>query len=71
MAGDVVKDITHDEAMASVFKEDPEYATQFFNELLKIGTEQEIVLAIRQLKLSGLEIFLTNDVNTKINKISL
>ncbi len=45
----MMKDIAHDEAMASVFREDPEYAKVFVQKLLENGKPSEIEVAIRQL----------------------
>ena len=43
------KDISHDEAMASIFKEDPEYSAAYVQQLLKDGEPFELETAIRQL----------------------
>jgi len=45
------KDISHDEAMASVFKEDPAYAVFYVQQLLKNAEPSEIEVTIRQLGL--------------------
>ena len=44
-----MKDISHDEAMASMFKGDPEYAAAYVQQLLKDGDPFELEAAIRQL----------------------
>ena len=44
-----MKDISHDEAMASMFKGDPEYAAAYVQQLLKDGEPFELESAIRQL----------------------
>ena len=44
-----MKDISHDEAMASMFKGDPEYAAAYVQQLLKDGEAFELEAAIRQL----------------------
>ncbi len=45
-----MKDIGHDEAMASVFREDPAYADFYVQQLLKDGEPSEIKTTIRQLE---------------------
>lgn len=45
----MIRDIVHDEAMASVFREDPEYAKAYVQQLLEDGEQSEIEVAIRQL----------------------
>lgn len=45
----MIKDIAHDEAMASVFREDPEYAKAYVQQLLEDGEPSEIEVAVRQL----------------------
>ena len=44
-----MKDISHDEAMSLLFKEDPEYAEAYVQELLKDGEPFELEIAIRQM----------------------
>ena len=44
-----MKDISHDEAMTSVFREDPEYAEVYVQQLLKDGEPSEIEVTIKQL----------------------
>lgn len=44
-----MKDVYHDEAMASVFRDDPEYAKAYVQQLLKDGEPDDIEVAIRQL----------------------
>jgi len=36
-----MKDRNHDEAMAELFKEDPEYAVEFLNSILEDGEQAE------------------------------
>ena len=44
-----MKDISHNQAMASMFKEDPEYTAAYVQQLLKDGEPFELESAIRQL----------------------
>ena len=44
-----MKDISHNQAMASMFKEDPEYTAAYVQQLLKDGEPFELEAAIRQL----------------------
>lgn len=43
-----VKDISLDEAMAKVFKEDPAYAEYYIKQILLDGTKEDIEVARRQ-----------------------
>jgi probable addiction module antidote protein len=44
-----VKDRTHDEAMAELFKEDPAYAVEMLNSILEDGEQGELLIALRQM----------------------
>lgn len=44
-----MKDVSHDEAIASVFREDPKYAKAYVQKLLKYGEVYEQEIAILQL----------------------
>jgi probable addiction module antidote protein len=44
-----MKDRTHDEAMAELFKEDPAYALELLNNILEDGEQGELLIALRQL----------------------
>jgi probable addiction module antidote protein len=44
-----VKDRTHDEAMAELFKEDPAYALELLNGILEDGEQGELLIALRQM----------------------
>jgi probable addiction module antidote protein len=44
-----MKDRTHDEAMAELFKEDPAYALELLNDILKDGEQGELLIALRQM----------------------
>ncbi len=54
----MIKDIAHDDAMAFVFREDPEYAKVFVQKLLEDGEPSEIEVAIRQLDGEAKEVLL-------------
>ena len=40
----------HDEAMAEVFREDPAYALDLLNSILKDGSQDELLIALRQME---------------------
>jgi probable addiction module antidote protein len=44
-----MKDRTHDEAMAELFKEDPAYALELLNVILGDGEQGELLVALRQM----------------------
>jgi probable addiction module antidote protein len=44
-----MNDRTHDEAMAELFREDPAYAQQLLNDILKEGEQAELLIALRQM----------------------
>jgi probable addiction module antidote protein len=44
-----MKDRTHDEAMAELFKEDPSYALELLNVILEDGEQGELLVALRQM----------------------
>jgi len=44
-----MKDRTHDEAMAEVYREDPAYALQLLNSILEDGDQSELLIALRQI----------------------
>jgi len=44
-----MKDRTHDEAMAELFKENPDYAQEFLNSILEDGEQAELLIALRQM----------------------
>lgn len=44
-----MKDRTHDEAMAEMFREDPAYALQMLNSILEDGDQGEFLIALRQM----------------------
>ncbi len=43
-----MKDRTHDDAMAELFKEDVAFATQYLNEILEDGDQADLLIALRQ-----------------------
>ena len=44
-----MKDRTHDEAMAELFKENPAYALELLNVILEDGEQRELLVALRQM----------------------
>ena len=44
-----MKDRTHDEAMAEMLQEDPDYAVQLLNTILEDGDQSELLIALRQM----------------------
>jgi len=44
-----MKDRSHDEAMAEVFRADPEYAATLLNSILEGGDQAELLIALRQM----------------------
>jgi probable addiction module antidote protein len=44
-----MKDRTHDEAMAELFKEDPAHALELLNSILEEGEQGELLIALRQM----------------------
>lgn len=44
-----MRDRTHDEAMAEVFRDDPAYAVQLLNSLLEDGDQSELLITLRQM----------------------
>ena len=44
-----MKDRTHDEAMAELFKENPDYAQEFLNSILEDGEQGELLIVLRQM----------------------
>ena len=44
-----MKDRMHDEAMAEIYREDPEYALQLLNSILEDGDQSEFLIALRQM----------------------
>ena len=47
--GQRMKDRTHDEAMAEIYREDPAYALQLLNSILEDGDQSELLIALRQM----------------------
>jgi putative addiction module killer protein/probable addiction module antidote protein len=47
--GQEMKDRTHDEAMAEMYREDPAYALQLLNSILEDGDQSELLIALRQM----------------------
>ncbi|MBE0317743.1 DNA-binding protein [Xanthomonas citri] len=44
-----MKDRSHDEAMAEVFRRDPGYAVELLNSILEDGDQGELLIALRQM----------------------
>jgi DNA-binding phage protein len=44
-----MKDRTHDDAMAEVFRQDPTYAVDLLNSILEDGDQGELLIALRQM----------------------
>jgi probable addiction module antidote protein len=44
-----MKDRTHDDAMAEVYRKDPAYAMQLLNSILDDGDQSEFLIALRQM----------------------
>ena len=44
-----MRDRTHDEAMAELFKQDPAYAVELLNGILEDGEQGELLIALRQM----------------------
>ena len=44
-----VKDRLHDEAMAELFRDDPEFAAHYLDEILREGDQADLLVALRQL----------------------
>lgn len=48
-----MRDRTHDEAMAEVFRNDPAYALKLLDNILQDGEQGEILIALRQMTKAG------------------
>ena len=44
-----MRDRSHDDAMAEMFRDDPEYAVQLLNSILEDGDQGELLITLRQL----------------------
>jgi probable addiction module antidote protein len=44
-----MRDRTHDEAMAELFKQDPAYAIELLNGIIEDGEQGELLIALRQM----------------------
>ena len=44
-----MKDRSHDDAMAELFKDDPAFAAEYLNQLLQDGEPADLLVALRQL----------------------
>jgi probable addiction module antidote protein len=45
----MMKDRSHDEAMAELFKSDPAFAAEYLNQLLQEGEPADLLVALRQM----------------------
>lgn len=44
-----MKDKSHDDAMADIYRDDPAYAMQLLNGILEDGDQSELLIALRQM----------------------
>ena len=44
-----MKDRSNDEAMADLFRDDPEFAAHFLDEILREGEQADLLIALRQM----------------------
>ena len=44
-----MKDKSHDEAMAELFRDDPQFAADYLNDLLLDGEPADLLVALRQI----------------------
>ena len=44
-----MKDRSHDEAMAELFRDDPEFAAHYLDEILRDGGQADLLMALRQM----------------------
>ena len=44
-----MKDRSHDDAMAELFREDPAFATEYLNSVLEDGEQADLLVALRQM----------------------
>lgn len=44
-----MKDRSHDEAMAELFRDDPQFAAEYLNDLLQDGEPVDLLVALRQI----------------------
>lgn len=44
-----MKDRTHDEAMAEMLRDDPEFAVHLLNKILEDGDQSELLITLRQM----------------------
>ncbi|MEO5330921.1 MAG: addiction module antidote protein [Magnetococcus sp. YQC-5] len=47
-----MKDRSHDEAMAEMYRDDPVYAMQLLNDILEEGDQGELLIMLRQLAIA-------------------
>jgi DNA-binding phage protein len=44
-----MKDISHEDAMTELFREDAEFAKRYLNDILKDGDQADLLIALRQM----------------------
>ena len=44
-----MKDRSHDDAMAELFRDDPEFAAHYLDEILRDGEQADLLVALRQM----------------------
>lgn len=47
-----MRDRSHDDAMAELYREDPEYARQLLNSILEDGDQGELLVILRQMAIA-------------------
>jgi probable addiction module antidote protein len=45
----MMKDRAHDDAIGELFREDPDFATRYLNEILEEGDQADLLIALRQM----------------------
>ena len=49
MKASAMKDRAHDDAMAELFGEDPDFAARYLNDILAEGDPRDLLIALRQM----------------------
>ena len=44
-----MKDLSHDDAMVELFKDDPQFAAHYLDEILRDGEQADLLVALRQM----------------------
>ncbi len=66
-----MRDRSHDEAMAEWFREDPAFAAEYLNQLLKEGEPADLLVALRQMAQAHGGIVRTLAKGTELNATQL